>query len=265
MIKIVVLNDDRNDNELFEAEHGFSLYIELDNLKLLFDVGQTDIFIDNASKLGIDVNDVDVIILSHGHYDHGNGLDYFKKRVKLVMHPECINYRIRKSTGTYGGINSSLEQLDTRFDLVLNEGVLKLKDNVYVLSNIERTVDFECKKFPMTDKDGKDDKVNDESCVVITTNKGLIVISGCAHSGICNTIEYAKKMTGIDYVYAVIGGFHLREVNDVSEKTINYFIDNGVKYVYPAHCTCDEACKQLVDSKEFKTEIVKVGNSYFFD
>ena len=90
MVKIYVLNDNRCSNNKFENEHGMSLYIECDNKKVLFDAGQTDIFIKNAQKFNINLNDVDAIVLSHGDYDHGNGLKYLNIKAKLICHPDYV-------------------------------------------------------------------------------------------------------------------------------------------------------------------------------
>ena len=111
MVRIVVLNDNRKNNPQLENEHGLSLYIEVDGYKILLDAGQTDIFKKNAKKLGVNLDDLDTIVLSHGHYDHGNGLKHIDKKIPLICCPGCDCYRVSKRTGNYGGLNQKIEEL----------------------------------------------------------------------------------------------------------------------------------------------------------
>ena len=97
-----------------------------------------------------------------------------------------------------------------------------------------------------------------DSGLMIETPEGLIVISGCAHSGICNTVEYAKKLAGTEHVRAVLGGFHLLEMNDAAQKTIDYMRDN-VEHVYLAHCTEDVVCAAFREQLPEKTEVLGAG------
>lgn len=193
MVRIVVLNDNRKNNPQLENEHGLSLYIEVDGYKILLDAGQTDIFKKNAKKLGVNLDDLDTIVLSHGHYDHGNGLKHIDKKIPLICCPGCDCYRVSKRTGNYGGLNQKIEELSEKFDLIQTTEPYKITENIFFLGQIERKTDFETKSFPMTKEDGTDDAAIDDTGIAIKTSKGLIVISGCAHSGICNTVEFAKK------------------------------------------------------------------------
>ena len=265
MIKITVLNDDRCNNKNLECEHGLSLLIEDNKRKVLFDTGQTDIYLKNASKLGININDIESIVLSHGDYDHGNGLKYFTRKVNLICHPDFIKDRISKRTGKFDGLNENLTEIKNKFNLITTNNPYNVTGNIIYLGEIERLNDFEKgKNLPMTDEFGKTYGHLDDSGIVIKTNNGIIVISGCAHSGICNTIEYAKKITNSNNVLAVIGGFHLKEVDEQTEKTIKYMKDNNIKHILVAHCTSDIVCAEF--KKEFSNEtvIVETGKTYEF-
>ena len=105
---------------------------------------------------------------------------------------------------------------------------LKINDQVVFLGEIERNNDFECKKFPSVLENGNEDIATDDTGIAIDTPKGIVVISGCGHSGICNTIEQAKKLLGKKHVYCVIGGFHLKECDAQTYKTIEYMKDNNI-------------------------------------
>lgn len=260
MVKIVVLNDNRCSNKNLESEHGLSLYIEYDNEKILFDAGQSDIFLRNAIKLGINLNEIDAIILSHGDYDHGNGLKYFNVKTDLICHPDFMEYRVSKRTGNFDGLNQTKEELSKKFNLILTKDAYKISENIIFLGEIERNNDFEKgSNLPMIDKNGDTYQHLDDSGVVLKTPKGIIVISGCAHSGICNTIEYAKKITNTEKVLAVVGGFHLKDINPQTVKTIDYFIDNNIENAYLAHCTSDIVCEEFAKRMLKHTKILSSG------
>lgn len=261
MVKIVVLNDNRNDSKNLEDEHGYSLYIEVDDKKILFDAGQTDIFKKNASKLDVNLDDLDYAVLSHGHYDHGNGLKYLDKKINLVCHPNCNQFRRSKRTGNYGGLNQTKEELKQKFNLIESSIPYKISENVFFLGEIERKNEFECKTFPMTKEDGTDDNVIDDTGIAIKTEKGLIVISGCAHSGICNTVEYAKKVARDERILLVMGGFHLKVIDKVTLKTIEYMRKNNVQNIYLSHCTSDKVCAEFEKRLPGLVKITKVGEN----
>ena len=256
MTKITVLTDNRSDGKYLH-EHGLSFYIKTDsNKKILFDTGQSDIFLKNAETLGVDVNSVDVVVLSHGHWDHGNGLLFLRDKT-LICHPDCFTKRYRKWTMLNIGLNTSLDEMQGRFNLILSKNPYPVSKDVIFLGEIPRNNTFEAKSTPFRLKNKKDDFVNDDSGLAIMSDLGLIVISGCAHSGICNTVEYAKEITGIEKVHAVIGGFHLKKVDDITLKTIEYFKDNSIENVYPCHCVND--CVMKVLSLHFPTRPISAG------
>lgn len=260
MIKIDVLNDNRCENKELECEHGLSLYIEYDNKKILFDAGQTDIFLRNAKKLGINIDEIDTIVLSHGDYDHGNGLKYLNTKTDLICHPDFMKYRISKRTGNYDGLNQTKEELSQKFNLILTKDPYNISENIIFLGEIERNNSFEKgDNLPMIDREGNTYQHLDDSGIVLKTKNGIIVISGCAHSGICNTIEYAKKVTNMDTVLAAIGGFHLKNLNSQTEETIRYLINNNIEKIYLAHCTSDIVCQEFINKMPSKVKVLSSG------
>lgn len=205
-MKIHVLVDNHASRD-FSAEWGLSLFIE-SSKKLLFDFGSSDLYIRNAKKLGIDIMTADCFVLSHGHWDHGNGLEHISGK-RLVCHPEAFLKRYRKD-GSYIGLPFNIEEAKKKFELELTREPYMIDEKTIFLGQIPRVVDFESKSTNFVKEDGSMDLVMDDSALVFKTEKGLVVISGCAHSGICNTVEYAKRVSGIDRVFAVLGGFHLK-------------------------------------------------------
>lgn len=265
MIKIVILNDTRNSNEdKLENDDGFSTYIEVENNKILLDAGPSEKFIKNAEKLGVDLNLVDTMVLSHGHFDHGDGLKYWDKKVDFIAHPNCTLKRWWKHDHShYSGIQLTKEELENRYKVHFTKEPYAINDNTYFLGEIKRIYPVTLKKWVL--EDGKNDEVLDDSGMVINTKEGIIVIAGCSHSGICNIIEQAKRVTGNQKVLAVIGGFHLQEIDDNTNKVIEY-IKNNVEEVILAHCTSDQVCNKFREDLEgkVKVSITEVGKEYCF-
>lgn len=242
-MKIYVLSDNHAQRK-FKAEWGLSFYIEHDGKKILFDFGSSDLFIKNAEKLGIDVLDADYYILSHGHWDHGDGLKFMPK-IKVISHPDIFIKRYSKER--YIGLEYTYEEAMEKFDFVFSKKPYNITDDIIFLGEIPRVTEFESKETYFLKDDGTLDYVWDDSGIVIKTEKGLVVISGCAHAGICNTIEYAKKITGIDRVYAVLGGFHLKDDGELTLKTIEYLKDMKINHIKTSHCTSFPALVQFAN------------------
>lgn len=257
-MKLVVLSENRKEN-VCNNEEGLSLYIEIENNKFLLDTGITDLFIQNANILEIDLNKINIIILSHGHCNHGNGLKWITDNKTIIMHPESFTarYSIRRNM-EYAGLNQTLEEMENKFNIIQTKEPYEIFKNVWFLGEIERNNDFEAKKFSTVLAEGETDFLRDDSGIVIKTDKGIIVISGCSHSGICNTVEYAKKVAQDDRVSTVIGGFHLKELDDVTEQTIQYFIDNKIQRVYVGHCTSDIVIEEFINRLEDKCKVQKL-------
>lgn len=232
-LKISILTDNRATRN-FMAEWGLSFFIEKNGKSILFDFGDSDLFIKNAEKMGINPFAADHFVLSHGHWDHGNGLR-FMPQVKIVCHPDAFIKRYRDNN--FLGLPYTLEEAEKKFELVLTKSHLELEKDIFFLGEIERNFDFEIVDTPFKKEDGTMDTVKDDSGIAISTDKGLVVISGCAHAGICNTVEYAKKVTGVSKVYAVIGGFHLKGGDKQCAETINYLKNIKAEYVSTSHCT----------------------------
>ena len=253
-MKISILTENSASNH-FQAEHGLSYFIENDKT-VLFDTGWSDLFLKNAAKLSIDVNLAKTIVLSHGHWDHGNGLSFISGK-KLICHPYALIKRYRKSDNSYIGLDLSLHELQKRFTLVQTKLPLQISQNILYLGEIPRANNFESQLTPFIDEHGNDDFVPDDSGLAITTNNELIIISGCAHSGICNMIDYARRLTKIDKIKAIIGGFHLKNNELQISKTIDYLKKLDIGEMYPSHCTELPALSAFY--AEFKSKQLKAG------
>ena len=255
-LKITVLNDNTA-GRWCRAEHGLSYLIEADRT-VLFDTSSSDLIAYNAKILNIDLQQIDTIVLSHGHDDHTGGLSVFEGQ-QLICHPDTFLKRTRKSNGTELEIKWSEDEIRSKFDLVLSRDPIQLSGQIYFLGEIPRLTEFESKTTAFEKADGTDDFVLDDSGLAIVTSKGLVVISGCAHSGICNMTAHAMKVTGIEKVHLVIGGFHLQSDDTTTQMTIDWMKSMQVAQVIPSHCTSFSA--QAAISKSFRFVPVKSGNT----
>lgn len=243
-MKIHVLTDNHASRD-YSAEWGLSLFIE-SSKKLLFDFGNTDLYIRNAKKLGIDITSADCLVLSHGHWDHGNGLRFISGK-RLICHPEAFIKRYRKDGG-YTGLPFGIEEAKRKYELVLTRDPYMIDEDTIFLGQVPRVVEFESKSSDSAKEDGSMDLLLDDSALVFKTARGLVVVSGCAHSGICNIVEYAKRVSGVDRVFAVLGGFHLKGNDGLTERTIDYLKKSNIDIIRTSHCTQFDALVQFANA-----------------
>ena len=260
-LKVLVDNNTLID-EYYLGEPAVSYYIEDGNDIILFDTGYSDVFMKNASKMNIDLNKVTKVVISHGHDDHTGGLKYFfnnKKDIELIANPNCFNYK-EDEDGLYIGSSLNKEELDSLCNLNLAKIPVKISHNITYLGEIPKMNNFEEREVIGSTiiSDNKiPDEVKDDSAIVYKSDKGLFIITGCSHSGICNIIEYAKEICDDNRVYGVIGGFHLFDNNDRLKNTIKYFKDNNISILYPCHCVSLKAKIEI--AKEMNVNEVGVG------
>ncbi|MDX9930818.1 MAG: MBL fold metallo-hydrolase [Bacteroidales bacterium] len=259
-MKILVLTEN-NAGQLTSAEHGLSYLIETDGKRILFDTGQSDLFLKNAAIMGVSLEGIDMIVLSHGHYDHGNGLEYLNGGT-LLCHPGSFIRRYRKSDHSYIGLKNSREELARKFKLITSREPLRISESIVFAGEIPRTSPFESKLTSFVLEDGTPDFVTDDSALIITLPHGLFIITGCGHAGIVNTIEHASAITGIDKIYGIMGGFHLREEDHQAIETVNYLKNKKVGHVIPSHCTSGAALARFRTT--FDSRPVGTGDTLSF-
>ncbi len=242
-MKLTVLVDNNTYiDQYYCAEPALSYLIEEGAHRILFDTGYSDLFIQNAKAMQLDLAEIDSIVISHGHNDHTRGLTYLSAQydlshVKLFAHPAAFNEKVFE--GLAIGAPVSAEDLSRQCRLLLSKKPVQISPNLSFLGEIPEYTDFEKRQaigHCQTEGVFCDDYVMDDSALVCQTEQGIYIISGCAHSGICNTIEHAKKITGDARVIGVLGGFHLFDVDERLHKTIAYFVQNNIRQLYPCHC-----------------------------
>ena len=192
--------------------------------------------------LDINLDDIDTVVLSHGHYDHAGGIkDFIESRddkINIICHPLAFNKK--KSGNTNMGAPYTKEEIIKLANVKFSDKPVKMSKNITYLGQIPDTIDFENRKLMgqiEIDGEYKNDYIIDDSALLYETQDGIYIITGCSHSGICNIIEYAKKVSKKDNVLGIIGGTHLQEINNQLYKTIDYFKANNIKELYPCHCT----------------------------
>ena len=233
----------------YSGQHGLSILIEA-HKKILFDVGPSGVFLENARLAGALLDDLDWVVLSHGHWDHTDGLEALAAsglRPKLLAHPQVFADR-HKASGEFNGMAMSRERAAALFPLTESEEPVQLAPDIWFLGQIPRTNDFESKRttfFQMVDGRKEPDFLLDDTALALCRPEGLVVVTGCSHAGICNICEHAKSVTNVRNLHMVIGGFHLLEDSPVVDKTIAYFTQQNVERLYPMHCTALPALARL--------------------
>jgi len=242
-MKITVLVDNNTFiDQYYLAEPAASYYIEHNDLKILFDCGYSNILINNAAKLGVDLANITHIVVSHGHDDHTGGLKYLTKHFNyrhtpLIAHPGCFNGKY--SDGKYIGSPFTSEEIADLFDYKPTIEPMFLAEDCLFLGEIPQIHPWEARQaIGNTIINGTitTDYNLDDSALVFRSDNGLIIVTGCSHSGIGNIIAYAKKLFQDNRIYAVLGGFHLLEDNQKLDDTIDYLLTLQIPHCYPCHC-----------------------------
>jgi 7,8-dihydropterin-6-yl-methyl-4-(beta-D-ribofuranosyl)aminobenzene 5'-phosphate synthase len=248
-IRLVTLSENTAGQPDLLAEWGLSLYIQDSEKNILMDTGESISISRNADKLGIDLQKIDTIVLSHGHFDHTGGLRLLltrmKKKVDIIAHPDIWQakyVRQKNKPDRYIGIpfvRSELESLGARF--VLTSEPYKLSDNILTTGEIPLETDFEKVEpslYVKTPDGWEPDRVRDDLALLIKTEEGLAVALGCAHRGMINTLYHARKITGVNKVNLVMGGCHLKEATEEQIwQTISALNEMGVQKLAVSHCT----------------------------
>ena len=251
-MKLTVLVDNNTliDRYLL-AEPGLSILVETEGIRVLFDTGYSDVFLRNAHKMGIDLSELDYVALSHGHEDHTWGLEPLARhyadlqwekrplrRPTLVAHPKAF-LSVSDETFIEGGPLMSESKLARHFPLQLSTGPQWLTPRLVYLTGIPRRNVFEGRlAFGRKEGEAADDTVPEDAALAYLSPEGLVVIVGCSHAGVCNTIEYAKEVCAESRVVDVLGGFHLQKPTPAHlAGTLDYFRKLQPASLHACHCT----------------------------
>ncbi len=258
------------------GEYGFSAQLLIDNHNILFDTGSDSALFLNSAAMGIDLSLVDEIVISHGHYDHTGAVLSFLKRFggrQIYAHSGIFPRRlISRAGGQIIDIGCKFgyqEAIDTGAEFVFTDTFTEIHPGVYLTGQIPRLTDYEDVGGDFVfEKDGQlhKDLLPDDMAMLVDHPEGLIIISGCSHSGMVNTLEYCRQKTGRSKVLAYIGGTHLMNASQARlEKTIEAINMYQVQKLIVGHCTgfyaAAELFKQLGRQRVIKMD---AGLKYIF-
>lgn len=274
MIKITnLVENNLSENKALRAEHGLSFFVETDKHKILFDCGPSDVVLHNARYLGVDLKSAECAILSHNHWDHTIGyrevVEAGKAPSVLYTGPDFFQKKYAQAGIRYTDLSCGFNEdflVDHGITHLTVDGTIKLDAGLWLMTGFERTHDFET----IPDRFVKEvngemvvDDFSDEVCMVMETEKGLIVLVGCSHPGILNIIASVHKRLGKP-VYGVIGGTHLMEADGTRiEKTLEELQALGIQICGLCHCSGTLAREEMDKHENLAGCQIHVGGVLF--
>ena len=259
------------------GEHGLSFLIE-DNQCVLYDTGQGVGIINNLSLLGKNVNAIDKIIISHGHYDHTGGLmpvlDHLESPVPVYLHPDAFQDKIAYIETTDGNFeipigfqNKKQDYENSGAEFRFVDHFTRIDDRVYAISDVERPDGWKTWDVRLKYKKADsilDDPFNDDLSLLLETDSGPVVLLGCAHAGVVEILDDLSRKTGHKEFHAVIGGTHLGSAPGAYiKRAIETFKKYHVKVLSTSHCTGFHAAAEIMS--QFKNEFTLANVGSLFD
>jgi len=275
-MKITFLSDNKTEKAACTAEWGLSILIESKGRQVLLDTGASHIFADNAKALGIDLKKVSAVVVSHGHYDHTEGMKAFcqvNSDAPIYIHKDAIgeSYALDEN-GEMENVDYGIRWSDSfkneiKSRLVLTEGVTKINAGMTVVGDIPLL-----EEYPMTEKffrrtgEGQtwqQDPMNHEQFLVVEEEKGIYVLSGCSHKGVMSIIARVKELFPDKKIVGFIAGMHLYPLPlEEQKKIVESICSLGIEWIFPVHCTGMEAIVMFKEILGEKCVIASAGESY---
>lgn len=266
-----LMNVSDNPHKSLKTHHGLSFLIEYDGTRILFDTGYNEDFIENAERMKVDLTNLNAVVLSHGHYDHTAG---YMALMNKGLAPEYLfvgkNFFDRKYKNynmKYVNISSNLSEdalKKQNIDIRTIDNGLHFEKNIYFVSGFTEANPYE--KIPpeyiiLKDDGFVQDKFTDEVCVVLDTPKGLVIVTGSSHIGLCNVLDKVYKVFNKP-IHAVIGGFPIDTKDDMRTKfTVSTLKEYNVKYL--GYCPSKPMATDAFKLDSINVDIVAVGDEFF--
>lgn len=251
-MKIVVLTENTVYRQGILAEHGLSLYIEKEDKKYLFDTGQSGVFLKNAKILDVNMEDLDGIILSHGHYDHCGGLEEFAKTYelpKIYVRKEAFDKKYHQGKNNCREIGIPWKREILGDHVIFTHEFEEIAKDIYVLGKIPLKNEFESVAEGMLVETGgkkQPDFMTDEQMLIIRDKEGLYVFLGCSHVGVINALSYVEEKFPGEHIHLLLAGMHLSQASDRRlQETMQELEKREIDTMIPVHCTGIIAITQM--------------------
>ena len=274
-VRVLVDNNRRGIHYL--GAHGLALWIEADGRRIILDSGVRDPLAWNLRKLRLDVSSADALVLSHGHYDHTGGVTHLLgdgRRMPVYLHPDATVHRYKPRSGKAGrarqiGMPEAARRLlaERQGDLVFTLKPCSIAEGVHVTGEIPRRTPYEDTggQFFLDEECSIPDPIDDDQALYVETGRGPVVLLGCAHAGVVNTLDHVAQLTGRDRIHAVLGGMHLKSASPARLRaTADALRKYAVDVVVPCHCTGTEATEFLKSSLPGRCLDCYVGKQFEF-